>query len=302
MNKGAGVEGALRGACPMSRVRSEVLATPLTTFQIGGPLQILFEPASEHELALGVRVIATAGVEWRILGCGSNLLVPTAGVRGVTIKLGRSFKSVTRAGDVVTVGAATALMALSRELSEAGLSGLEFAGGIPASLGGAVRMNAGAHGGEMARVVRRVRGVLPTGELVEVSAAELDFGYRHASLPVGLIVTAVTLELKHGDREVSMAQRAHFLAARKAAQPLQVPSAGSIFRNPAQESAGRLIERLNLKGLQCGGAEISALHGNWIVNPDRRATDADVKSLIATIQDNVRAQTQIELTPELVIW
>jgi UDP-N-acetylmuramate dehydrogenase len=244
------------------------------------------------------------GVSWRVLGNGSNLLIDDAGIETCVIRLGKGFRFLREAaaGEFV-VGGATSLMTISRELSDRGYSGLEFAGGIPASLGGAVRMNAGAHGGEMAQVLHSVTAVHGRGETVTLNAADLRFAYRHSELPPGAIVTEARLTLTPGDAQRSAELRAKFLAERKARQPLTVPCAGSIFKNPpGSKSAGALIESTGLKGTWNGGAQVSELHANWIVNPKRTATAAEVLQLITKCQEQVLAQHGVELHPELVVW
>lgn len=285
------------------RSRTGVPLAALTTFAIGGPVACLAEPDSPAELGRLLQFLSAEGIPWRILGAGSNILAADEVHPGCVIRLGRGLRYVHPCGGgVFRVGGAMALMSLSRELSEGGFAGLEFAGGIPASLGGAVRMNAGAHGAEMASVLRSLT-VYEQGELHEYAAAALPFSYRHSGLSEQAIVVEATIALTPGDPRTSRELRAKHLAYRKETQPLSLPSAGSVFRNPdPHHPAGRLIEACGLKGARSGGARISELHGNWIVNEGRTAAARDVQTLIARCQTAVREQHGFELHPEVVWW
>ena len=285
-------------------VRSSVSAASCTTFAVGGPLACLAEPQNIDELRRLLRFLEAQKLPWRVLGNGSNLLVSDSGLAECVVRLGRGFRSVTPLGNAeFEVGAGAALMTLSRELSEQGYSGLEFAGGIPAAMGGAVRMNAGAHGGEMAQVLTRVSWVTADGEEVTAAAAALAFAYRRSELPPGVVVSSMVLKLTPSDAAECIARRAKFLAERRAKQPLASPSAGSVFKNPSPDrSAGYLIEKAGLKGRRIGGAEVSAMHANWIINPSRAASAEDVHALIKLCQDEVRAKFGVELQAEVIEW
>lgn len=284
--------------------RLGVALAAFTTYAIGGPAAFLIEPDSEAALARCLSYLSACGLPYKVLGGGSNLLVSDAGVHGWVIKLGRSFRYVRELEEEGSyeVGAATALMSLSRDLSKQGWSGLEFAGGIPASLGGAVRMNAGAHGGQMADIVQDVSVVTEDGERLVIALAELGYSYRRSQLPKGSVVTGARLKLTSGRAEEVLARRSEHLAARKAAQPLSAPSAGSVFKNPPGESAGLLIERAGLKGTKRGGAEISDKHGNWIVNPGKSARAEEVRELIEICRSEVGERFGIELEQEVIWW
>lgn len=279
------------------RVRAQVLGSTVTTYAIGGPLQYLVEPDSCEQLAAVQRFLSEHGEAARVLGAGSNLLINDGGVPGWVIRLGRGLRGCEAlGGGRFRVGGGAALMNLSRSLSQAGWAGLEFAGGIPASIGGATRMNAGAHGGEMAQVLRVIEVVTSQGETLRLDPLELCFSYRHSQLPAGAIVSAVEIELTESDAAVTEQRRAEYLAHRKKYQPLTLPSAGSVFKNPdPQRPAGKLIEAAGLKGQRRGGAQISELHGNWIVNPERKASAADVEALIALCQERVGERLEVEL-------
>ncbi len=286
-------------------VRRGVPGAHLTTFAIGGPLAYLAEAQSCTHLAELLRLLKQQQLPWRIIGNGSNLLIPDAGLDEVVLKLGTAFRftQAAAAEGEFDAGARTPLMILSRDLTNAGFSGLEFAGGIPGLLGGAIRMNAGAHGGQMADIVKSVSIMMPGGEELIMNAAELEFGYRHCSLPKDAVITGARLALTPGDARRSAALRSAWLAERKQKQPLSLPSAGSIFRNPGgSKSAGWLLEQAGMKGAVKGGARISDLHANWIVNPERTATAADVRGLIELCRERVAEKFSIDLLPELVMW
>ena len=286
------------------KMRTGVVASGLTTFCIGGPIEYLVEPNSVEELSRAIMFLRSQGVGWRVVGNGSNLLVSSSGVSGWYVKLGQGFRFLGSEGDArFSVGASYGLMTLSRDLSSQGFAGLEFAGGIPASIGGATRMNAGAYGGQMADVLKSVTCVNGEGRIVTLNSNELTFGYRHNSLPQDMIVCSVELALRSADKVETDRRRAAFLAERSKKQPLQHPSAGSIFRNPESAgSAGALIEECGLKGKVAGGAKISELHANWILNEKRTACHADVMTLISICQERVQEKFGVTLKPEIVVW
>jgi UDP-N-acetylmuramate dehydrogenase len=240
----------------------------------------------------------------RVLGFGSNVLVGDQGIRGWIVRLGQSLRSVERLeGDRFVIGGGASLMAVSRKISGDGFSGLEFAAGIPASFGGAVFMNAGAHGSEIADRIERVSVVMTDGSFVVFERNELPWRYRHSGLPGSAVVISVELGLPSGDKERIVRACGDNLAHRKNTQPLSLPSAGSVFKNPSPElPAGKLLEAAGLKGVSVGGAMVSSLHANWIVNPDKRASASDILALISLCQERVREQSGIELEPEVRLW
>ena len=283
--------------------RVDLRGAALSTVAIGGPVHALFEPQSVEELSRLVAALTALELPRLVLGLGSNVLIPDAGIPLPVIRLGRGLRFYDRpAEDEVVAGGAMPLMALSRALAESGLSGLEFAGGIPGAIGGGVRMNAGAHGGEMSDRLRAVQIVLPDGAVEWIAAAELQFAYRRAALPEGAVVAAVRLALTTSSPAAVSATLQHFLAERKARQPLASPSLGSVFVNPSKElAAGRLIEELGLKGTTRGGAVISALHGNWILNPDRSATAEDFLALVALCERRALEERGVVLHREFKV-
>jgi len=285
------------------RARSHLSGREVTTVAAGGPIHGLFEPESAKELQALLASINRNGGSFRILGAGSNLLIDDSGIVDCVIRLGGEFREVVSVSDhVVDVGAACGLMRVSRSVSAAGLSGLEFASGIPASVGGAVRMNAGAHGGQIADIVEWVECIGPDGTF-RMSAAELGFGYRRSTLPVDSIVVRARMRLTVGNMGEIERRRGELLAYRKATQPLTLPSFGSVFKNPSTErSAGAILEAAGLKGRRIGGAEVSSLHGNWIVNPERLATVGDIVRLIALCRSAAAERGEPDLQPEVVFW
>jgi len=271
-----------------------------TTWKIGGPADVLVIPSGKQELADTVATLHRYGVPWTTLGRGSNVLVSDRGVRGVVIKLGDAFDFVRFDGDKVTAGGAYSLIKLSVMTGKEGLTGLEFAGGIPGSVGGAVYMNAGAHASDVSRILISAEVVLENGELAVWSRDDFRFAYRHSVLHERkAIVTEATFQLVYGDRREIAAAMAAFKDRRMRTQPLSAACAGSVFRNPEGTHAAKLIEAAGLKGYRVGGAEVSTLHANFIVNTGN-ATAEDVLTLIKHIQLKVEAETGIRLVPEVL--
>ena len=275
----------------------------LTTFCIGGLLNKLVEINSLKDACAARRFLHQHGQKSLVLGAGSNLLIADEGVETWVLKPGRGLRYREVSDNHFKVGAAMPLMVLSQKLSEEGFGGLEFAGGIPGSMGGALRMNAGAHGGQISDLVTEVLCVDKTGAEFRISASELTFSYRHCSLPADMLVLEVSLKLRACSAGESMQKRADCLAERKARQPLTLASAGSVFRNPAPDKpAGMLIERAGLKGTRRGGACVSQMHANWIVNEEKQASARDVIELIDLCREKVRSDAGIELQTEIVRW
>lgn len=286
------------------RIKERVAASALTTMAVGGPLRALITVEDIKELSALQQLLHAEAQSTTVLGFGSNLLVSDSGVAGWIIKLGNSFRGVEALGaGLFRISGAASLMSVARKLSDEGFSGLEFAAGIPASVGGAIFMNAGAHGGEICERVVSVNGVLENGEIVQWQCDELPWRYRSSGLPLGATVTSVDLQLVPGDRAIISKASADNLAHRRRTQPLSLPSFGSVFKNPSPEtSAGKLLEVAGLKGTRLGGAQVSELHANWIVNPDKRASAADITGLIAQCIKQVRDVSGITLQPEVRIW
>lgn len=284
--------------------RPLLLAEPMTkhtSFHIGGPAELMAQPQSEAELQSLLLKAAEAAVPVTLVGNGSNLLVRDKGIRGLVIKLGSMLRDIKVSGNVLTFGSGVSLAQASKKAAELGLSGMEFAVGIPGSIGGAVYMNAGAYDGEMSKVVKSVRVMDAAGEVSELSAGELDFGYRHSALQgSGKIVTSVTVELVAGDKQAIAEKMADFSNRRITKQPLELPSAGSMFKRPPGYFAGTLIDQTGLKGYTVGGAQVSTKHAGFVVNIGG-ATAADVLQLISDVQAKVFAAHGVHLEPEVLV-
>jgi UDP-N-acetylmuramate dehydrogenase len=295
------VEGALREAFG-DRVR---LAEPLsrhTSFRIGGPADVWVEVLEAGEIRRIQGIAAAARLPVWVLGGGTNVLVSDAGIRGIVLHLGGELARVdwqaNGSGVHVRAGGGLRFKRLVTLAVERGLAGLEFAEGIPGTVGGGLLMNAGAFGGEMAQVVTYVEGVDAAGVLQRVPRDELRFGYRHFDLPPGFVVTHVEFGLGYDDQAAIVARRNDAKRRREAHQPLGYPNAGSIFKNPPGEFAGRLIEAVGMKGRRCGGAMVSDRHANFIVNVGA-ATAADVCSLMQEAAQRVWEAMGIRLQPEI---
>lgn len=274
-----------------------------TTFRVGGPADMLVCPADEGELAALIRLAREKNIPFLILGNGSNVLIRDEGFDGLVILLRKTMGTIRVDGDVVTAGAGALLSQVAGAALEASLTGFEFASGIPGSAGGAVFMNAGAYGGEMSHVVRRVRAVLPDGSVRWFSAAEdeLRFGYRHSVFcENGGVITEVEFQLAEGAREDILAAMNELNQRRRDKQPLNLASAGSTFKRPKGHFAGRLIEDSGCKGLGVGGAMVSPKHAGFVVNTGN-ATAQDILDLIALVQMRVKDCFGIDLEPEVRI-
>ncbi len=272
-----------------------------TSFRIGGPADLLAQPQSEQELAALLAKAAANAVPVTLVGNGSNLLVRDKGIRGLVIKLGNMLNDIVINDNSITFGSGVSLAMASRRAAELALSGLEFAVGIPGSIGGAVYMNAGAYDGEMSKVVTSVRVMDAAGQVEALPASALDFAYRRSALQgSGRIVTAVTVELTPGDKQAIADKMADFSNRRITKQPLELPSAGSMFKRPPGYFAGTLIDQTGLKGYTVGGAQVSSKHAGFVVNVGG-ATCADVLQLIADVQDKVFAAHGVHLEPEVLV-
>lgn len=285
----------------IDRVELDVPLGPMTTLRVGGPADVGVVVEDEQQLILVARACGAHGLPWLVIGRGSNLLVPDAGFAGVAIRLGRGFRQVTIDDRLVVAGAAQPLPVLAQQVAAAGLRGFAWAAAVPGSIGGAVRMNAGAHGGQMADHLRWVDVVDMTSAAAQrVGASDLSFGYRTTSLPASMVVVRASLELDTGDAAAVRAEIEEIRAWRRAHQPLNEPNCGSVFVNPAGESAGRLIEEAGCKGLRRGGARVSEIHANFVVTTPE-ATAADVEALISAVRQRVHDHRGVWLDTEVVM-
>ncbi len=270
-----------------------------TTWRVGGPADLLLIPRATEDIARGLAFARARGLPVTVIGNGSNVLVRDGGIRGLTLKMAGGMKEYAFHGARLSAEAGVMLPVLARAAARLGLSGLEFAPGIPASLGGAVVMNAGAFGQQLADLVAAGEAFDFEGKKHLLRASELAFGYRWSSLgEQELVIFRVALRLAPGDTSLIVARMERNLALRKRLQPLNLPSAGSVFRNPPGDYAGRLIELAGLKGLRCGDAQVSEKHANFIVNLGN-ATAAQVVSLMEHVREKVREKFGVELVPEV---
>lgn len=272
---------------------------PFTTVGVGGKASLLVTLGSAEAVARTLPLLHSLGEPWGILGGGSNLLVSDRGYPGVVVKPGGQLSYLENFGERgIEVGAALSLPRLARFAAEAGLGGLEFACGIPGTVGGGVAMNAGAHGRSFADVATAAQLALPCGDLEWVPTDRLVWGYRRCALPEGALLTALRLALVPDEPSRLLQCQRDLMRGRRSSQPRGEATFGSVFKNPPGEAAGRLIEAAGLKGLRFGGAQVSTVHANFIVNAGL-ATCADVLQLIVVMRERVRAETGIELEPEV---
>jgi UDP-N-acetylmuramate dehydrogenase len=269
-----------------------------TSFRIGGPADFILEVNDAQELSAALTAAHRHSVPAFCLGTGTNILVSDRGVRGLVVRLGGSFKQMAFDGSHIKAGAAVQFGELVAQAVTRGLAGLEFGEGIPGSVGGALIMNAGAFGGEMAPVVSAVHGANPDGTLRTLSKDEIGFFYRRSILPAGFVVAAVEFDLVPGDREALLTKVVELKARRAARQPQGVPNAGSIFKNPPGKFAGRLLEACGLKGERVGGAAFSDRHANFIVNLGG-ARASDVWALMELARRKVEQQAGVRLEAEV---
>ncbi len=270
-----------------------------TTFEVGGPADFYVIPEDFDEVRDVIAACKDAGVRYFVLGCGSDLLVSDEGYRGVIVAVADGLMGVTVEGDQICCQAGVGLREASEMACELGLSGLEFACGIPGSVGGACYMNAGAYGGCVADVLSEVRVLTPEGTVVDLGANELEMGYRTSRVArEGLVVLSATFDLDRGDPEKIRATMDDLTRQREEKQPLDVPSAGSTFKRPEGHFAGKLITDAGLKGYQVGGAAVSKKHAGFVVNLGG-ATAADVHAVIEHVQAEVARQFDVSLEPEV---
>ena len=287
----------LRKIAP-DRVLENAPMSRYTTFRVGGPADVLFLPASVEELRTALAAAKAEGVPVCLIGNGSNLIVRDGGIRGLVIALGEPFSELRVEGTQVWAQAGARLSAVAAAAQRAGLAGLEFASGIPGTLGGGCAMNAGAYGGELKDVLVWA-DVLLDGELRRLSRDEMEMGYR-STMPLrrGAIVLSACFELRQDDPETIQERMRDLANRRREKQPLNLPSAGSTFKRPEGHFAGALIEQCGLKGCTIGGAQVSQKHAGFIVNTGE-ATAADILNLIEHVQNVVQAQTGVHLETEV---
>ncbi len=285
---------------PQDKIRFREPMAAHTSFRIGGPVTYMVEPQNTLQLKQVLSLLKQHDIPFFILGNGSNLLVNDRGFDGVAVKIGPEMSKVSVEGNRIIAGAGVLMSRVAKAALEHGLTGLEFASGIPGTLGGGIVMNAGAYGGELKQVVTRVTVLTPESEVLELDKVAMEFGYRHSIVKAkGYIVTEVVMELQEGDREQIKAYMDDLAARRREKQPLEYPSAGSTFKRPEGYFAGELIMKAGLRGYQIGGARVSDKHCGFVVNMGG-ATAEDVHRLIEYVQDKVYEVYGVRLEPEVI--
>ncbi len=281
------------------RLKTNALLSEITWFRVGGPAQVLFTPADEADLAYFLKNIP-AELPVFVLGLGSNLLVRDGGVPGVVIRLGRGFGKIeVLDGHRLRVGTAVPDVKVARAAADAGIAGLHFYRGIPGSIGGALRMNAGAHGCETKDVLESARAVDRQGNVHEFSLADMGFTYRHCSIAKDYIFTSATYKGEPGDVPTIQKQMEEVADYREQNQPIRERTGGSTFKNPPDMSAWKLVDAAGCRGFRVGGAKVSDMHCNFLIN-DSEASGEDIETLGETVRARVKANSGVELNWEII--
>lgn len=279
------------------RVQADVPLAPFTWFRVGGAAEALVRPADARDLADFLRGLPHE-VPVRVIGACSNLIIRDGGLPGVTIRLARGFTAIALEANAIIAGAAALDVTVAETAAAAGLAELEFLSGVPGSIGGAVAMNAGAYGGDIASVLDWAEIVTRSGEIVRLSAADLAFAYRHAHVPHGAIIVRARLRAQQGAPGIIAARMAEIRTAREASQPIRARTGGSTFRNPDSQKAWELIDAAGCRGLTRGGAQVSEKHCNFLINTGN-ATAADIEGLGEEVRRRVHAATGVTLHWEI---
>lgn len=270
-----------------------------TTFRLGGPADYFLSPSDVNQIPEIIHICRKEGIPWFVLGNGSNLLVSDQGYRGVVIQIYKNMNQITVEGTRIYAQAGALLSAVSKKAMEAGLTGMEFASGIPGTLGGAAVMNAGAYGGEMKDILVSVTVLTDEGEQKVLKAEELSLGYRTSIIKErGYIVLDVVLQLQAGDQDAIRNRMEELKVQRVTKQPLEYPSAGSTFKRPEGYFAGKLVQDAGLRGYRVGGAQVSEKHCGFVINTGD-ATASDVVRLIRNVQDIVWNKFEVRMEPEV---
>lgn len=291
---------ALEGFVPTENIYLQEMMASHTTFRVGGPADCLVTLENEEQLRQIQRYLRLVEIPFFVLGNGSNVLVSDKGYRGIILQVSDKMNEIRVEGGRVIAQAGARMSQVARAAMEKGLTGLEFASGIPGTVGGGVVMNAGAYGGEMKQVVESVTIVNPSGEILELDNSTMEFGYRYSIIRnQPFVVTKVTFLLEEGNTEQIKATMEDLAARRREKQPLEYPSAGSTFKRPEGHFAGALIMDAGLRGFRIGGAQVSEKHCGFVINTGE-ATAADVMEVIQTVRLRVKEQFNVELEPEVV--
>lgn len=293
------LEEKLRERCPELHIKVNESMARHTTFRVGGAVKLMALPTSLEQTTTAIRCAVEYGVEPLFIGNGSNLLVSDRGIDGFVIKVSNGFDQSTVDGTRMTVSSGVTLAKLAQQAQKAGLTGLEFAHGIPGTLGGAITMNAGAYGGEICDVIESVTLLTAEGDLVTMMKSEIDFAYRHSSFSDGSrLIVGATLQLEQGDSDNIRFRMAELSKQRVDKQPLDKPNAGSTFKRPEGYFAAALIDQCGLKGFSVGGAMVSPKHAGFVVN-NGNATCEDIMNLVEHVKDKVKLETNVELELEI---
>jgi UDP-N-acetylmuramate dehydrogenase len=284
----------------LPQLRGQLLANQtlgeFTWFRVGGPAQVLFMPEDFDDLAYFLKGLPS-DIPLTVIGAASNMIVRDGGVPGVVVKLGRRFNEVAIEGDRVTAGTAILDVMVARAAQKAGLAGLAFYSGIPGTVGGALRMNGGAYGGETKDVLIEAYGIDRGGNFRTYSKADMGFSYRHCGVPEDVIFTGALFQGRPGDPEAIAAEMAAIKSKREASQPRN-RTGGSTFKNPPGQSAWKLVDEAGCRGLTIGHAKVSELHSNFLINIDG-ASAADIETLGETVRERVKAHSGVELEWEI---
>ena len=280
-------------------VLTQARLAPYTTWKLGGPADWLVMPENEAELTALLLKCRELDLPWLVMGNGSNLLISDKGLRAVVIRLGEGFSRMVWQEDRVEAYAGLLLRDLAEAAAARGLSGLEYVHGVPGSVGGGVRMNCGAYGGNLSTHVTAVKAVSFEGRPLELPRQDISFAYRNSSLfQLEAVITSVVLQLPQGREQEIRAMMEDFRQRRQQTQPLEYPSCGSVFKNPPGDHAGWIVERNELRGHRIGGLQVSEKHGNFMVNR-WQGTASDARRLIEWVQERVLRLEQIQLQPEV---
>ena len=299
MNCFESLHNLLQREIPELELRREEPMSRHTTFKVGGPAALLALPSAEEQLTKAVKLARMEGIEPLFVGLGSNLLVDDHGLNALVIKTAPQMNTCRVEGTRVTAWAGAPLAQVANTAADHGLTGLEFAHGIPGSLGGAVVMDAGAYDGEMRHVVRSVRALNRNCEVEELTAERCEFGYRRSVFSDGSrLVISATMELQPGEEDAIRSRMAELMEKRKSKQPLEWPSAGSTFKRPEGHFAAALIDQCGLKGFRVGGAQVSEKHAGFVINAGG-ATCRDILNLMDAVRERVFWETGVELEPEV---
>ncbi len=295
------IAGDLKARAPdlRGRITANAAIAEATWFRVGGPAQVLFSPADEDDLAYFLTNLP-AEVPVTVIGLGSNLIVRDGGVAGVVVRLGgRAFNAIEVMADLrIVAGAAAPDQFVAKAAAAAGVDGLAFLRGVPGAIGGALRMNAGAHGGEIRDVLVEARGVDRSGAIRVFANADMGYSYRHSSAPEDVIFTRATLQGRSGDPGAILAEMERITRAREASQPIREKTGGSTFKNPAGGKAWELIDKAGCRGLVLGDAQVSPMHCNFLINRGS-ATAADIETLGEEVRRRVRETSGVTLEWEI---